>query len=115
MPFTLPSSFDWFKHRLLIVSRQWRQLNADYFVDYYKSIKLRVVKDAAGISSTCPICGFFIAELVLEHGWSVRACSAVGFRQIIDNPQFSHWYENLRKEDSSDLPIVNNDLSISSI
>src|ERR1700722_14568421 len=114
MPFMLPSSIDWFKHRLSAVSRLLQQRQADYFLDYYKSIKLTAFKDTIGATLTCPICGFFMAELILEQGWSVRACSAVGFKQIIDNPEFSHWFKNLIKDNSSDLLVVNNDLSISS-
>lgn len=114
MPFALPSTYGWLKHRLLAARRMFYRLKSNYFIEQYKNSQLIPLTDKADSPLLCPICGFSMAELVLNQGWSVRACSATGFQDILANNSIGLWQINLINTCFPTEAGVNNNLSISS-
>ena len=99
MAFTFPLMADLLKHRLLALKRAIKNLPADYYVEEQKR---RLAKSSSGqklfvLSSVCHICGFSMAELMLDNNWSIRACSATGFRHIINNPCLNTWEKSVHE------------------
>lgn len=105
MAFTIPLTFDWLKHRLLAVARILYCQNILYFIN--KNPALTQIKNEDNTYILCPICGFSMAELALTDGWSVRACSATGFNQIIDNPNVDQWLTTLNNKEPAKTAISN--------
>ncbi len=100
MAFTFSLTVDWFKHRLLGANRVIKSLPADYFVEKHPNL--------SALPYLCHICGFSMAELILDSGWSIRSCSATGFKHILDNPQFYNWQNSFFGGDRNDLSTIGN-------
>ncbi len=99
MAFTIPLTFAWISHRLLAVRRILFRQNPIYFID--KRPALTQIKNTNNTYILCPICGFFMAELALKNDWSVRACSATGFDQIIGSAKFEQWLTEINNKQSA--------------
>jgi hypothetical protein len=79
-------TLDWLKHKLLAAKRVLKGLPADYFISQYKQQSINInkerVSDLSALPQLCNICGFSMGEMKLTAGWSIRACSASGFKRI---------------------------------
>ena len=93
MAFTFSLTVDFLKHRLLAADRIIKKLPTDYFVEKNKKelALSHPEQNLLALPSFCHICGYSMAELILENGWSIRACSATGFKHILNNPNFYSW------------------------
>ena len=108
MAFTVSLTVDLLKHRLLAVKRVIKKLPADYFVEKHKK-ELALFNPGQNLSalpSFCHICGFSMAELILENNWSIRACSATGFKHILNNPRFDRWQKDIFMHNTKSLVAV---------
>jgi len=112
MPFTLSLTFDWLRHRLVAAKGALYGRKSDYFVK--DTVNLTTLTKPDGTPLLCPICGFAMAELMLSQGWSVKACSANGFKNIIGNAEFDSWQKDVIDKQQANEAAVNNNLSISS-
>jgi hypothetical protein len=99
MAFTFSLTVELLKHRLLGVNRALKKLPADYFVEVHKK-ELALSNSGQKLSSLpsfCHICGFSMAELILDNGWSITACSASGLKKILNNPNLVRWQKIIRE------------------
>jgi len=99
MAFTFSLTVGLLKHRLLFANRVMNRLPAEYFVEKHKK-DLALLSPGQSFSvlpSFCHICGFSMAELILENGWSIRSCSATGFKKVINNPSLNRWQKIIRE------------------
>ncbi len=78
MPFTLPSIMSWLKHRVLGFQRILSRMQSNHFLA--RNANLTQLMDLDGEALFCPICGFSMAELLLEQGWSAWGCSATALK-----------------------------------
>ncbi len=105
MAFTIPLTFDWLGHRLLAARRILFRQSPLYFID--KNPVLAQIKNQDNTYILCPICGFSMAELALKEGWSVRACSAIGFNQIIGSAGVDQWLTEVNNKEPGKTAISN--------
>jgi hypothetical protein len=108
MAFTVPLMFEWLKHRLYATQRIILRRHALYFVE--QSPSLIVLKDNYDKYILCPVCGFAMANLELKDAWSARACSATGFKNILNNQIFDKWLAEIIK--NKQTAISDNNLSM---
>jgi hypothetical protein len=99
MAFSFSLAVDLCKHRLLAVKRMVRNLPANHYLEMHKK---HLPESQQGIrilamTPVCHICGFSMAELILDNNWSIRACSATGFRHILNNPKLDSWGKTLHE------------------
>jgi hypothetical protein len=99
MAFNFSLMVDLLQHRLLAAKRTIKNLPADYFVEKHKKeLSLSNSEQSlATLPSFCHICGFSMAELILDNNWSIRACSATGLKNIINNPNLNIWQKSIRE------------------
>ena len=97
MAFFLPLAVDLLKHRLLAANRAFNKLPRDYFVEKHKKelTPANSEKSLSALPSFCHICGFSMAELILDNNWSIRACSATGFDHLVENSNLNQWQKNI--------------------
>lgn len=109
MPFTIPLTINWFKHRVYALERILYSHSPDHFIN--KISVLRPVQESNKYIR-CPICGYSMAELILSNNWSVKACSATGFKNIIDSHDFACWIDETINKKSFQERVINKCLSI---
>ena len=97
MAFSLSLAVDLFKHRLLAAKRIFKNLPADYYVEQNKKHNFVGAQKISALPSVCHICGFSMAELLLDNNWSIKTCSATGFKNILNNPQLAVWQKSLHE------------------
>ena len=50
-----------------------------------------------GRSQYCQLCGYLMAELCMSDGWTMHACSAIGFSKILNNQKHEAWLQSLSR------------------
>ena len=100
MAFDFSLTVDLFKHRFLAANRAMRKLPVDCFVEKQNRelAQLAAGQKLMALPSVCHICGYSMAELILDNDWSIRACSATGFKHILNNPNANAWQKSVGDE-----------------
>lgn len=78
MPFNLKETCGGLDHLKLGLERRLFGRAQNYFVEKLRreGLSLETVKKSDGSPAVCHICGYALAEMEMNGGWTIRACSA---------------------------------------
>lgn len=96
MAFSIPSTFDWLKHRLYCLRRIILRRDALYYIN--RNPAYMPVKNESGGVKTCPLCGFSIATYKTKQNWIVKACSAAELSQLMSDNRIEAWLNDSIKK-----------------
>jgi hypothetical protein len=91
-PFGLNAAIIGSSHLLIGLERIVLNRPVGRFIDAMKQRGLPVEAVGDVKQRTCPICGYAIAAIVMNHEFTVRGCSATFVPAALESPRFADWY-----------------------
>ena len=50
-----------------------------------------------GKTQFCQLCGYLMGEFCMSDGWTMHACTAIGFSKILNNQKHDEWLKTLSR------------------